>query len=130
MRVTTAAETPHIAEAAFSIPYREDGGGAFMAAHRTAKLVSRTRPSRLWPEHTVVVMSDDGDALARAVSIPYATKVASRELFPDGGWEQVVDADRLAEDRSPSARKPMADRALVGIPAGRGLTGGVTRASS
>lgn len=103
MRVTTAAEGQQIAEAAFGIPYREDGGGLFMAAHRAARLVSRARLSRQWPECTVVILGDDDEPLARAVSIPFSLDVAGREPFPDGGWEQVVlwATEDLLDQRAP-----------------------------
>lgn len=61
-----------------------------MQAHRVAKLVGRTRLAHQWPEFTAVLLSDSGEALARAVAIPYSSKIDGREAFPDGGWEQAV----------------------------------------
>lgn len=89
MRWTTLAESAAIAEAAFAIPYGE-GGGGFMAGHLIAKLVSRTRLARRWPELSVTLLDDDGSSLARGVTIPYASTVAGRDPYPDGGWEQAV----------------------------------------
>ncbi|GAB3748039.1 GNAT family N-acetyltransferase [Microlunatus parietis] len=89
MRWTNLAESDAVAEAAFAIPYGK-GPGGFMAGHLIAKLVSRPRLARRWPELSVALVDDDGSCVARGVTIPYASTVPGRDPYPEAGWEQAV----------------------------------------
>ena len=123
MQTFSLAIRPELFDDAFGIPYEDNEGSSFMQGNMVASLTRATRLARLWPEH-VLVLVEDGRAVARAVSVPFSSTRDDRSEYPVGGWDQV--AIWAAEDALDSAAVDTVCALEIAVDPslrGRGLSG-------
>lgn len=78
-------------------------GAEFMQHDPIGLLASARLIMQRWPEFFAVVL-DEGEVVARAVSVPFAFGIEGREELPDHGWDGVLlwAVDDHLRGRTPS----------------------------
>ncbi len=76
-----------------------------------------------FPDYCVVATADDGRVIGRGRSLPYTTELPGRELYPDGGWDTVLQWG-FADQRKgrPATAASALDVAIDADHLGRGLS--------
>nr|WP_222851736.1 hypothetical protein [Phytoactinopolyspora mesophila] len=86
LTITAVAERPELAGRMYEI---RDSWPEFMGHDKLANALLN-QVSLVFPEYCVVATTDDNTLVARGRSIPFDAERAGRELFPDGGWDTVL----------------------------------------
>jgi GNAT superfamily N-acetyltransferase len=102
MQVVTLLGRPQTALQALHMPVPQGEGGTFMQGHTVAKLLSFKRLYERWPQFMLVLLGENGETIARGLSVPFASQLPGRELYPSHGWGKV--AVWAAEDALDDAR--------------------------
>ncbi|MFJ8914014.1 GNAT family N-acetyltransferase [Amycolatopsis sp. NPDC102389] len=100
MRIVDLASRPDLLDPALNLG---DVGGEFIYAGSSGKMITPERFLRHWSRYFLIALDDDGEPIARALSVPLTYPAEDRRELPAHGWDEAIQwaAQDLMDGRAP-----------------------------